>query len=154
MANQLSLAMNQTLPAGWFPNPSPSAAIASLVDRNAVRVYEREKLIRYTVTLSGNYATHVRGQNAGEVLNLLQALVPASYQAEQFWGYRGPVRGYVLNSGGSNYPMNIVPGADCYHWLLVINALAAGGELAAGAYPAALTAELDIVVEFTGLAFD
>lgn len=150
MANQLSLAQNQNLPAGWV---SGVAAGSALQDRNAVRPYEREKLVRYSVTLSGNYVQHVRGQNVGEVINLAQALVPASYQPMQFWGYTGPVRVYVINSGASFYPMTICPGADAFHWLLVIQALAAGGELAAGPYPAALLAELDIVIEASGAEF-
>lgn len=150
MANQLSLAYLGNVPAGY---QSGTPAGTNLIDRNAVRVYEREKLIRYSVILSGNYAQFTRGQNVGEVLNLQQAYVPASYQANQFWGYKGPVRGYVISGGASGYNMTIEIGADPFHWLLVIQS-AVATQLAAGPYPAALLAELGIVVEFTGFAFD
>lgn len=151
MANQLSLAYIGNTPALY---QAGTPAGTNLIDRNAVRVYEREKLIRYTVILSGNYQQHIRGQNVGEVLNLGQAYNPVTYQYDQYWGLKGPVRAYVLNAGASGYNMSICPGADPFHWLLYVQALAAGGELAAGAYPAALTAELDIVIEATGFAFD
>jgi hypothetical protein len=150
MANVLTLATQQNLPAGWI---SGVAAGGNLVDRNAVRVYEREKLIRYSITLSGNYATHVRGANTGEVINLGAAFVPAAYQADQYWGYRGPARVYILTPGTTGYGMTICPGLDAFHWLLVIYSTVTG-ELAAGAYPAGLIADLDIVIEASGLAFD
>jgi len=142
MANQLALA-----------NISGAAAAQNGIDRNAVRVYEREKLIRYSITLSGNYAQHTRGQNVGEVIDLTKALAGTPYQADQYWGYRGPVRGYIINTGGTGYSMSLVPGADAFHWLLCIFSGVAT-ELAAGAYPAGLLADTDIVIEFTGLAFD
>jgi hypothetical protein len=150
MANQVQLASQQSLPAGWI---SGIAANGNLQDRNAVRIYEREKLIRYSVTLTGAYTQHVRGQNTGEIINLQQAFVPTSYQADQFWGYRGPARLYVITPGTTGYGMTICPGLDSFHWLLVIYSGIAA-ELAAGAYPAALLTDLDIVIEGSGLAFD
>jgi hypothetical protein len=150
MANQLSLAYIANVPAGY---QSGTPAGTNLIDRNAVRIYEREKLIRYSVILSGTYATHVRGQNVGEVLNLGQVYAPVSYQADQLWGYKGPTRGYLVNIGNVGYSMSVVPGADPLHWLLCIFSNVAT-ELAAGAYPAALTTDQDIVLEFSGLVFD
>lgn len=153
MSNVLSLATQQTLPAGWYPVPPGNVApVANVVDFNAVRMYEREKLIRYSVTLSGAYVQHVRGANTGEVLNLQTALSGTSYQADQYWGYKGPIRGYVLNTGSTGYSMSICPGADSFHWLLCIFSGVAT-ELAAGNYPAGLTTDVDIVVEFSGAAF-
>lgn len=121
------------------------------VDKNSVRIYEREKTIAYGVALSGNYATHTRGANVGEVI--IPNNATGSYVQDQLWGQKGPSRGYVLNSGGTGYSMSIVPGADALHWLFCVFSGVAT-ELAAGAYPAGLLADLDIVVEFTGRAFD
>jgi hypothetical protein len=136
-----------------MPNQLALANVSGVIDRNAVRVYEREKLIRYSVTLSGAYVNAVRGSNVGEVLDVTKVLSPTTYQSNQSWGYKGPVRLYVLTPGNTGYGMTILPGADAFHWLLKIFSTVTG-ELAAGAYPAALTTDLDIVVEATGLAFD
>lgn len=116
-----------------------------------VRVNEREKIIRYNVVLSGNYVQATRGQNVGEVLDLTK--VSGAFAADQFWGPRGPVRGYVVNIGSTGYSMSIIPGADNLHWLLMIFSGVAA-QLAAGAYPGGLTADLDIYVEFSGRRFD
>jgi len=136
MANKLSLA---STPQG--------------IDLNAVRIYEREKLIRYNVTLSGAYVQHVRGQNVGEVIDLTQNLTNANYSPGQYWSARGPSRVYVINAGGTGYSMSIVPGADNLHWLLCIYSGVAA-ELAAGAYPAGLAADVDVVIEASGRSFD
>lgn len=156
MANQLTLATQQNLPAGWYSVPPGNAnVVGSVVDFNAVRMYEREKLIRYSVTLSGSYVQHIRGTNTGEVLNLSAALGGTPYQADQYWGYKGAIRGYVLNTGATGYGMSICPGADAFHWLLCIFSGVAT-ELAAGTYAAnaaGLLTDTDIVVEFSGAAF-
>lgn len=151
MANVLSLANITGVAA---PNP-PSLATPPVggIDRNAVRLYEREKLIRYSIALAGNYVQHVRGSNVGEVINLTVAPSNANFSPMELWGYKGPVRGYILNTGGTGYSMSIVPGADAYHWLLCIFSGVAA-ELAAGAYPAPLVADADIVIEFSGQSFD
>lgn len=145
MANVLSLA-----------NFTAANAAVNGTDRNAVRVYEREKLIRYSVALSGSYVAAVRGSNVGEVIDLTKALAGTPYQAEQYWGYRGPVRGYVLTPGNTGYGLTLLPGADAFHWLLKIFS-AVATELTAGTYAAqapTLLTDTDIVLEFTGLAFD
>jgi hypothetical protein len=127
-------------------------------DLNAVRLYEREKLIRYNVTLSGSYTQHVRGSNVGEVIDLTKnfTLAGQAYNPEQYWGYKGPSRVYVLNTGNTGYSMSIVPGADLLHWLLVIYSTYAT-ELAAGTYAAnaaALLTDQDIIIEASGRNFD
>ena len=119
---------------------------------NGVRVNEREKLVRYKCALSGNYTQHTRGQNIGEVLDLTKVIGDPGV-ADQFWGLNGPSRVYVLNAGGTGYSMSIVPGADNLHWLLCIFSGVAT-ELAAGAYPGGLVADVDIVIESTGRRFD
>lgn len=152
MANQLALANISGIAAPVAPN----YAILGGVDRNAAIVYEREKRVRYSVTLSGSYVQHVRGSNVGEVLDLTKGLSPSFDFANQFWGMRGPVRMYVLNPGGTGYQMTIVPGADSLHWLLAIYSGVAT-ELAAGTYAAnaaGLLTDLDIVVEATGVSAD
>lgn len=123
------------------------------IDINAVRVYEREKLVRYAITLTGVYVQHVRGQNVGEVIDLTKNLTNANYSPSQYWSPKGPSRMYVLNAGGTGYSMSIVPGADSLHWLLCIFSTVTG-ELNAGGYPAGLLADLDIIIEASGRAFD
>lgn len=144
MPNQLALA-----------NFSGLTAVQNGLDRNAVRIYEREKLIRYSLTLSGVYVQAVRGTAVGEVIDLTKALSPTQFQPNQLWGYRGPVRGYILNGGSSGLNASILPGVDAFHWLLkVFSGGNVGAELAAGAYSAGILADLDIIVEFTGNNFD
>lgn len=124
----------------------------SVTDINAARLYEREKLLRYGLGLSGAYVqAGARGTNVGEVINL--GVITGSFQPEQFWGYRGPVRGYVLQGPGG-FTICIRPGADAFHWVLQIFSSTTGAELAAGAYPAAITGDLDMILEFSGRAFD
>lgn len=120
-------------------------------DKNGVRLSDREKVIAYTLTLSGNYVQHVRGTATGEVLDFTKAV--GAFTEDQNWGQKGPSRVYILNPGGTGYALSIVPGADAFHWLLCIFSGVAT-ELAGGAYPAPLTADIDIVVEATGRKFD
>lgn len=119
---------------------------------NGVRVNEREKLVRYKLVLTGNYVQHTRGQNVGEVLDLTK-VIAAGNAPDQLWGLNGPSRVYVLNAGGTGYSLSVVPGADNLHWLLCVFSNVAT-ELAAGAYPAALLADVDILIESTGRRFD
>jgi hypothetical protein len=119
--------------------------------KNGVRVNEREKLVRYKLTLSGLYVQHVRGQNVGEVLDLTKAV--GAFAVDQFWGVGGPSQVYVLNAGGTGYSLSVVPGADNLHWLFCVFSGVAV-ELAAGAYPAGLIADADILIESTGRRFD
>jgi hypothetical protein len=69
---------------------------------NGVRVNEREKLVRYKLTLSGLYVQHVRGTAVGEVLDLTKVVL-AGNAPDQLWGPVGPSRLYVLNAGGTGY---------------------------------------------------
>jgi hypothetical protein len=130
------------------------ANVLTVRDLNAVRQEQREKTIRYTVTLSGNYTQFVRGTNVGEVLDLTK-VQSTQYLPDQYWGNVGPQIMYLLNNGssGTATSMSIVPGADKMHWLLVIYS-AVGTQLAAAAYPAGLLADLDIVAEATGRVMD
>jgi len=121
-------------------------------DLNAVRQEQREKTITYAVALSGNYTQFVRGQNVGEVMQPNQA-ASQQYLPDQFWGQVGPRVMYLLNTGSTGYSMSVVPGADNLHWLLVIFSGVAV-QLNAGAYPAGLTADLDIKVEGRGRVMD
>lgn len=117
------------------------------------RTYERERLIRYSVTLSGSYVQHIRLQNTGEVLDFTK-VVGQGAQTQQFWGGNGPRLVYLLNTGGTGFSMSIVPGADNLHWLLCIFSGVAT-ELAAGTYAAnaaGLLTDLDIVIEAVGRA--
>lgn len=123
------------------------------LDRNVSRLYEREKLLRYSVVLSGAYVQAIRGTNVGEVLDLTKVPPNALGVSNSSWGYRGPVRMYVINPGSNGNGMVIIPGADAFHWILKIFS-GVGAELAAGAYPAGLLADLDIVAEATGNNFD
>lgn len=117
---------------------------------DAVRVTEREKLIRYKLTISGNYVQATRGQNVGEVIDLTK--VVGVNKEDQFWGKNGPKRMYPVQ-GPAGYGVEILPGADNLHWLWKIYS-AVGVELGAAAYPAAITGDLDILVEASGRVCD
>ncbi len=127
------------------------ANVLTIDGPDAVRVSEREKLVRYNITLSGNYVQAVRGANTGEVIDLTKAV--GANQLDQYWGQKGPRRVYALNQGSTGYTITVIPGADNLHWLLMIFSNVAT-QLAAGAYPAGLTTDLDILLEATGRSFD
>lgn len=118
---------------------------------NALTVLEvspifKQRRIRYSLVLSGAYVQAVRGSNVGEVLIPNNAV--GKYDAQQFWGFQGPKFGEA-SQPPAGYTASILPGADSQHWLLKIFS-AAGVELAAGAYPAGVLADIDAVVEFWG----
>jgi hypothetical protein len=107
----------------------------------------KQKKVRYNVDLSGNY-----GQAAGvapEVLNLNGAT--GNYDPDQYWGYQGPKFVSITNLP-AGYNCQIVPGADALHPILKVFS-SEGVELAAGAYPAALAAELNFFIEAWGADF-
>lgn len=118
-----------------------------------LKVYptEREKRIRYGVTLSGNYAQVARGNDTGEVLKLEGASNPNFLPGASF-GQKGADQVLLVN-GPTAYSAEILPGANSNHWLLKIINLGLSTELAAGAYPAALTGDLDFQIEATGPNF-
>lgn len=118
-----------------------------------VRVSEREKLIRMNVKLSGSYATHVRGQNVGEVIDLTK-VVGAVGGSDQFWGKNGARTVYIVNLGNTGFAMSIVPGADNLHWLLVIFSAIATEQAPATYASLALDTDLDITIEAAGRSFD
>lgn len=120
---------------------------------NGVRVSEREKLVRYGVTLSGSYATHTRGTAIGEILNLNAAANP-SFAAEALWGTKGPDAVYVVNVGNTGFSMSIVPGVDGLHWQLVIFSGVATEQAPATYASLNLTTDLDIIIEASGRSFD
>lgn len=120
--------------------------------KNGVRVNEREKLIRYKLAVSGNYVQHIRATNTGELLDLTK-VITAGNAPDQLWGISGPSQVYVLNAGGTGFSLSVVPGADQLHWLFCVFSGVAT-ELVAGAYPAALAADTDILLESTGRRFD
>lgn len=122
----------------------------TIADANAVRINDKEKLIRYKVALTGGYVQAVRGTAVGEVLNL--AVITGLFQAGQFWSTKGPISGRV-QQGPQGLVARIIPGVDAFHWILQIFS-AFATELAAGAYSAAVLADADIVVEFYGRTFD
>jgi hypothetical protein len=99
----------------------------------------------YLVTLSGSYVQAVRGANTGEVLLPLSATNPNNLP-NAFPGTKGFKRGYVIQGGGGN-GTEIMPGADAFHWLLKFYS-AANTQLAAGAYNAAITGDVDFMVAF------
>lgn len=113
---------------------------------------DREKRIRYRVVLSGNYVQAVRGANTGELIILSSAA--GANQPDQFWGPKGPERVYPIQ-GPAGYAVEFLPGADGNHWLMKIFS-AAGTELLAAAYPAAITADNlgDVLIEAVGREFD
>lgn len=127
------------------------ANVLTISEVNAVRVSEREKAIRYNVVLSGAYVQAVAGADTGEVLKLEGAANPG-LQANAFWGQKGPARVYNV-TGPAGYGVELILGGNPNHWLMKIFS-AVGTELAAGAYPAAITGDANITIEASGRAFD
>lgn len=122
------------------------------IDTNGVQSVEKFKTIVCKVTLSGAYVQAVRGSNVGEVLVPNSATNPALLPGAT-WGLTGPSRAYVVN-GPAGFGAEMIPGADNFHWLLKIFGTTPGTELAAGAYGAGLTGDLDIKVAFEGRTTD
>jgi hypothetical protein len=106
----------------------------------------KSKRVRYGLALSGNY---VQVSNGGEVLAINSAT--GAFLPGEFWGYTGPQWGDPTQPNGG-YTMQIIPGADGLHWILKVWS-APGTELAAGAYPAAITGDANAFVEFWGADF-
>lgn len=111
----------------------------------------KQRFIRYLVALSGSYVQAVRGSNVGEVLNL-GSIQSGTFDPMQYWGYEGPKIVKLVNGPGL-YIAEIVPGADAFHWLLKVSSTTPGTELAAGAYPASITGDLDVYIEAWGAEF-
>jgi hypothetical protein len=111
----------------------------------------KQRFIRYLVALSGSYVQAVRGSNVGEVLNL-GSIQSGTFDPMQYWGYEGPKIVKLVNGPGL-YIAEIVPGADAFHWLLKVSSTTPGTELAAGAYPASITGDLDVYVEAWGAEY-
>lgn len=112
---------------------------------------EKFRTVRYKVAIqAGNYVQAVRGSNVGEVLNLNGALNPLG-KTNALWGKDGPDRGYPLQ-GPAGFGVSIIPGADGLHWLLKVWG-SVGVEHVAGAYEAAIVADVDFLIEFTAANF-
>lgn len=106
----------------------------------------KQRRIRYGVVLTGAYVQAVRGTNVGEVLIPNNAI--GKFDSQQYWGFQGPKFGEA-SQVPAGYTATLLPGADSLHWLLKLFS-APGTELAAGAYPAGILADIDAVVEFWG----
>lgn len=100
----------------------------------------------YKVTLSGSYVQAVRLANTGEQLKPFAATNP-NFLPKGFPGTKGFKRGYPLQGPGG-FSASIIPGADIFTWLLKMFGTTPGTELAAGAYAAGVTGDLDFMVAF------
>lgn len=112
----------------------------------------RVRLIRYKLTLTGSYVQAVRLSATGEVLNLNGATNPKSL-AQAFWGKDGPTRVYPLNGFGG-FGVEIIQGTDNLHPILKFFGTTPGTELAAGAYAAGVTGDVDTFIEAVGRVED
>jgi len=110
-----------------------------------VQIGQASTVYVYKVTLSGNYVQAVRGSNTGEVLQPLSASNP-NFKPKAYPGNKGFDRAYIIQGPGGN-GAEIVPGADAFNWLLKLYS-AANTQVTAGAYNAAVTGDLDILVGF------
>jgi hypothetical protein len=100
----------------------------------------------YKVTLSGSYVQAVRLANTGEKLLPFSASNP-NFIPKAFPGNKGFLRAYPLQGPGG-FGCSIIPGADIFTWLLKLFGTTPGTELAAGAYAAGVTGDLDFYVAF------
>ena len=108
----------------------------------------RTTIYVYKLTLSGSYVQASRGTNTGERLQPLLATDQSGSNFRGFPGNKGFNRGYVIQGGGGN-GTEIMPGADAFNWILKMYA-SANTEVGAGAYNAAITGDLDMLVAFEG----
>jgi hypothetical protein len=99
----------------------------------------------YLITLTGSYVQASRGTNTGELMLPLSATNPSNLP-NGYPGIKGFKRGYVIQGGGGN-GTEVLPGLDPLHWLLKFYS-AANTQLAAGAYNAAITGDLDFLIGF------
>lgn len=116
-----------------------------------VQPSDRAKVIVVKIALSGSYVQASRGNNTGEVVNLLTLSNPSAFPDPSF-GPRGADRAYPLQ-GPAGFACRILPGADTNHWLIQIFGATNGTELAAGAYSGALTGDQDFYIAFEGKAY-
>jgi hypothetical protein len=127
-------------------------ANTAVIDLNGVQSQEKNKVIVYAVTLFQQYTQAVRGTNAGEVFAPNNATNPRFYP-QAYWGLNGPSRVYALN-GPAGLGVEILPGADAFHWLIRLFNPTTGAELAPGNYAALNTADLDFKIAAEGRAID
>ena len=97
----------------------------------AVHHVLRTKQLYLIATPSGNYST------GGDTVNL-QAITPTIGQMDAKVGYPGTISESEVSSAPGGYTAVLIKGATLATWKLQIYS-AAGAELAAGAYPAAIT---------------
>ena len=97
----------------------------------AVHHQLRTKQLYLIATPTGNYTT------GGDTVNL-QAITPGLGMADSTIGYPGTIKESEVSSTPQGYGALLVPGATLATWKLKIYSVA-GTELAAGAYPAAIT---------------
>ena len=103
----------------------------------AVQHALRSKQLYLIATPSGNYTT------GGDTVNL-QAITPSLGLADATVGYPGVVNECEVSSAPGGYTAILITGATLATWKLKIYS-AAGVELAAGAYPAAILAGVFIL---------
>ena len=112
-----------------------------------VRVELRTKTLIVKVTASGNYAT------GGDTLNLATATNPNNRTNGSF-GYPGKIDDYEVETCPTGFVAELIPGTNLTNWKLKFSYTGAAlsgalAELAAGAYPAAITGGV-ILLKFTG----
>lgn len=93
----------------------------------------RKKEVVLTATASGNYAT------GGDTVNLTAVTNPQNHNGGSF-GFPVNIQDYSVEQGGGGYTAELIPGATPATWKLKVFS-APGTELAAGAYPAAITGD-------------
>lgn len=108
---------------------------------NEVEVNLRHKDLYIKAVASGNYST------GGDTVNLTSISNPAN-KTNGTAGYPGTIVDYEVEQGAGGYTAELIPGATLATWKLKIFS-APGTELAAGAYPAAITADF-FILRFKG----
>lgn len=112
-----------------------------------VNVDMREKEIVLKATASGNYAT------GGDTVNLTTITNP-NFKTNAVFGFPGDINEYEVLSCPTGYVAELIPGATLATWKLKFSATGAAlsgalGEIAAAAYPAAITGGT-VIVRFKG----
>lgn len=103
--------------------------------------YLRDKEIILAVVASGNYVA------GGDTINLTSLLNPSHFD-DAVIGYPGKIEDYSIEQMPAGYGGEMIPGTNLTNWKLKITTTA-NTELAAGAYPAAITGDT-IYLRFKG----
>ena len=108
------------------------AAVVTDIDNSGKSLY-----VTATLTFSGSYST------GGDTIDFT-TIIGKGYLGRVFQAGKSPLYGYAAGTSGHSY--GLIPGTTLANGKIKINTTA-GTELAAGAYPAGVSGDTNIVFE-------